>query len=98
MVGRWKLWRSAISPEMWKGHDLALAAVCHAVAAGEALDEQAGARDTVAFPHDVLLGPEVLDLHGQSGEHLLLLIREGEDALQLRDEGLAVGVIQDRAP
>src|SRR5215203_1678990 len=56
---------------------------------------------TVPLPHDVLVGPEVHDLHREIDEYLPLLIREGEDALQLADERLRDGIVscsQDGAP
>jgi hypothetical protein len=83
-----------------KGEDLALALLGHAVAAGEAVDQQARPGGAVALPHDVLIGAEVLDLHGQAHEGRPLPVREGDDALHLADERMAVRMkgVHDAAP
>src|SRR3954451_8010326 len=59
--------------------------------AGEALQEHARPGGTVPLPHDVLVRPEVHDLHGQICERLPLAVGEDGDALQLADERMGRG-------
>src|SRR5215207_4319575 len=74
-----------------KGHDLALAGQGHLVAADKALEDEAAPGRAVALAHDVLVGPDGLNPHGQVEEGLPLLRREVGDALQLADERMLVG-------
>jgi hypothetical protein len=74
-----------------EGHDLSLAGRGHLVAAGEALEEEAAPGRAIALAHDVLVGPDGLNLHGQVEKGLPLLGREVGDAFQLADERVRVG-------
>ena len=75
-----------------EGHDLALAVSGDLVDAGKAAQEQAGPGGTIALAHDVLIVLDDRDLHRQVLEGLPLVIGEGEDALQLADERIVVGM------
>ena len=84
-----------------EGRDLAPALPRDLVGAGEALQERARPGGTVPLPHDVLVRPEVHDLHGQICERVPLAVGEGGDALQLADERMGRGSPsfgQDGAP
>src|SRR5215208_5533351 len=74
-----------------KGHDLALAGQGHLVAADKALKDEAAPGRAIALTHDVLVGPDGLNLHGQVEEGLPLLGREVGDAFQLADKRVLVG-------
>jgi hypothetical protein len=54
----------------------------------------------VALAHDVLVGPEIHDLHRQAQERRPLLIGERGDALHLADERVGSGMkgVHDGAP
>ncbi len=67
-------------------HDLAFALLRHLVHAGEALHEEAGPRRAVALPHDVLIGPDVHDLHGQGFQCRFLVIGEADDVFEPADQ------------
>lgn len=83
-----------------EGVNLALACFRHAVAAGIALDQQTRARGAVALADDVLIGADVLHLHGHALERRPLLVREGDDALHLGEERMGVRMqgVHDAAP
>ena len=68
------------------GMDLALAVAGHLVGGGEALQQREAPGGPVALAHDVLVGPDRLDLHRQGFERGALLVREAEGALQLADD------------
>ena len=74
-----------------KGHDLALAGQGHLVAADKALKDKAAPGRAIALAHDVLVGPDGLNLHGQVEKGLPLLGREVGDAFQLAHERVLVG-------
>jgi hypothetical protein len=73
-------------------HDLPLAFGRGLAAADIACDDRAGAHRAVAFAHDVLVGPEIGNLHGQAQERGLLLLGERGDALHLADERVVIGM------
>src|SRR5438270_13698150 len=56
-----------------EGHDLPLAIPQHFVAALKALDHEAALRGDVAFPHDVLIRPNLLDRDRQAQDGFLFL-------------------------
>ena len=80
--------------------DLALALIGEAVAAGEALDDEAALGRGVALADDVLVGRNGFQPQRQTQQGGLLLRHKRSDALQLADqrEGVRVNAIQDSLP
>ena len=70
-----------MSPGMWNGRILALAFLGQLVAVGEALQNEAALGRAVALPHEVLTGANCPDGPADSAEHVLLVVREDQDAL-----------------
>src|SRR5918993_216803 len=71
--------------------NLPLAGFGQLVAVSEAFQNEAALSRSVALPHKVLIGTDRLNNPADGAEHVLLVLGEDKDALQLVDEWDCVG-------
>src|SRR5687768_5465379 len=70
-----------MSPGMWNEK------ICRLpVSVSEPVQDQAALSRAVAFPHEILIRADSLGGPADIAEHVRLVLRENEDALQLMDE------------
>src|SRR5687768_699051 len=62
------------------------------IAECEPVEDQAALRGPVLIANNILARPQVSQRHGDAEHSLLLVVREIEDAFQLADEGVQVGI------
>jgi hypothetical protein len=73
-------------------HDLAITLGIHLIAASPAFQEREAASGAISLTHNVLVGPEVSDVHGQAKKRLSLALIELEDRFELADDWMIVGL------
>jgi hypothetical protein len=62
------------------------------IAEGEAVEDQAALRGPVLIANNILAWPQVSQRHGDAEQSVLLFVREIDNAFQLANEGVQVGI------